>query len=950
MTDHAADNGDLEQGIRVYHPGGEHFEVRVLGNGPPQSGFFDDPTLAAEACEPFVSDPDVSGLYVTVNPVDPDRIPRERIDRISPTAEGEACANDWVQRRHCIVVDVDPERLSSTPATENERDLAATAGDAIREYLSEHGFPDPVVVDSGNGVHLVYSVDLPANDSRPHRLLKNVSAMFSDEYVTVDTSVANSARIMRIPGSWNRKGQADDSDRPHRRARILEAPPTIETVSPRTIDAIIGEEEQAPPPPNEQFDLDAVRSTLDLLTKEKPELADNRDTWRNVGCALHDAFGEEGRSLWDQWSVTSDKYDEGDQNRTWASFKRGYTGRRVTCRSIFALARKATQASADTASSDDPGWIEKLLELVEEAEDVELFRSDEGSDAEGFALVQHRGAWTSWAVRSRGFRRWLMQKCRGRFRKVPSKSSQEPALETIEAVALDGPERPVFTRVGHANGNIYLDLADANGLVVEILPGRWHVVGAEEVPVRFRRSVGMRPLPRPERGGSLEELRQILNVSGENWVLLRGFLVMLLNPWGDYAILIVDGEHGSAKTTLCLLVRLTVDPNKAAVRSLSSTEEDLVLAATNGWVICFDNLSSLRPRMSDALCRLSTGTGFATRTLYQQQDETIFSAKRPVILNGINNIATREDLASRSIELTLAAIPDDQRKTKAEVLRAFESAHGRVLGALLDAAAAALERRGTVDLTEKPRLADLCVWVTAAEPALGLEHGEFMRVYRERVESMVDDVIEASPIGTALLSVLERHSKPLETTMTDLAPLLEDEVPEAQRGRDWPNTPQKLAHQVRRLAPALRSRGVSVKEPARGANPRRYAFDPSRMIQGQQHRGDRGAAEDGPDDAARPGMEPRSSNELPRENGGDRGQPRDEGPPGGAQTPVHRGSAGSAVSPTLFTHMRPPCFACGGSRWWRIVDGSHTGNWVCGICHQPGSELGEVEWSDEVAQ
>jgi hypothetical protein len=87
-----------------------------------------------------------------------------------------------------------------------------------------------------------------------------------------------------------------------------------------------------------------------------------------------------------------------------------------------------------------------------------------------------------------------------------------------------------------------------------------------------------------------------------------------------------------------------------------------MIAAKNGWVISLDNLSHIPVWLSDALCRLATGGAFGTRQLYENTEEVLIEAKRPVILNGIEELTTRGDLLDRSLVLTLPAIPDDKRR------------------------------------------------------------------------------------------------------------------------------------------------------------------------------------------------------------------------------------------------------------------------------------------------
>src|SRR5690606_22857722 len=173
----------------------------------------------------------------------------------------------------------------------------------------------------------------------------------------------------------------------------------------------------------------------------------------------------------------------------------------------------------------------------------------------------------------------------------------------------------------------------------------------------FRRVRGMRPLPEPRSGGSIEDLRPFVNVPDENaWRLLVAWLLAALRPTGPYPVLVLQGEQGSAKSTTARVLRALVDPSKAPIRTMPRDERDLMVAASNSWVIVLDNLSGIPNWLSDAICRLSTGGGFATRALYTDDEEAIFEATRPVILNGIDDVVSRSDLLDRSLVLTLPTI------------------------------------------------------------------------------------------------------------------------------------------------------------------------------------------------------------------------------------------------------------------------------------------------------
>ena len=140
----------------------------------------------------------------------------------------------------------------------------------------------------------------------------------------------------------------------------------------------------------------------------------------------------------------------------------------------------------------------------------------------------------------------------------------------------------------------------------------------------------------------------------------------------------------------------------------------------NGHVLAFDNLSGLPAWLSDTLCRLASGGAFSTRRLFTDQDEILFTAARPVILNGIEDIITRPDLADRAILLGLAPIAERQRRPEHVLWREFELARPHILGALVDAAAYGLRMRPHVRLQRLPRMADFALWATACESAFRL--------------------------------------------------------------------------------------------------------------------------------------------------------------------------------------------------------------------------------------
>jgi hypothetical protein len=125
-------------------------------------------------------------------------------------------------------LDFDPVRPSGISSSDTEHAAALFKAHAVRDAMLGEEWGVPILADSGNGAHLLYRVDLAADDGGlVEKILKALAARFSDDTVKVDTGVFNAARIWKLYGTMSRKGD-DTPDRPHRMARILDIPDTME--------------------------------------------------------------------------------------------------------------------------------------------------------------------------------------------------------------------------------------------------------------------------------------------------------------------------------------------------------------------------------------------------------------------------------------------------------------------------------------------------------------------------------------------------------------------------------------------------------------------------------------------------------------------------------------------------------------------------------------------------
>ena len=272
----------------------------------------------------------------------------------------------------------------------------------------------------------------------------------------------------------------------------------------------------------------------------------------------------------------------------------------------------------------------------------------------------------------------------------------------------------------------------------------------------------------------------------------------------------MSGEQGSAKTILSKLLRALVDPNVAPVRALPRDERELMIAANNGHLLAFDNLSGLPAWLSDALCRVASGGSFAVRQLYTDNEEVLFKAMRPTLLNGIEDVIRRSDLADRTIFLTLEPIREEQRLSETELWREFEVARPRILGALLDAAAHGLRAADSVHLPRLPRMADFALWAAACETALW-PAGTFSHAYATNREAAIESMIEADPVAACVRELMSEHNSWTGSAADLLRVNVQRRSEHVSRsGNGWPKNPRALAGHLRRAQTFLRAVGINI--------------------------------------------------------------------------------------------------------------------------------------------
>lgn len=223
-----------EQSIRqwwdIFKSGNPLVEIRLLGDKKTASGYFSSVDVLIEKLRPFTQKTrPYYNVYWTLNVLRPECYTRSQQDCIiefpsNTTTDAEIIARDWV------LVDIDCNRIAGVNATRQEAIYAHAKAEQVENFLLSQGFHQPVKVFSGSGVHLYLKCALActdANDKLIKDFLLAIGMLFDDANCKIDSTVANRARISRLPGTWNRKGSKESTERPQRICRFLNVPEEI---------------------------------------------------------------------------------------------------------------------------------------------------------------------------------------------------------------------------------------------------------------------------------------------------------------------------------------------------------------------------------------------------------------------------------------------------------------------------------------------------------------------------------------------------------------------------------------------------------------------------------------------------------------------------------------------------------------------------------------------------
>jgi hypothetical protein len=215
---------------------GSVYELRVLKTARGNlAGYFDDPAELIRAAAGLSGK--APGVYITLNPVNPDLLARSR----NQMTRAQRATNDAdILKRWWFFIDFDPKRAANVSATEEEHQAAISMARHCLDFLKSTGWPEGIIADSGNGAHLLFRIDLPNTKQSTdllRRVLEAIAARFNDEAVEVDQKTFNASRICKLYGTLAAKGNSTPG-RPHRISKVVNVPDAALPVSAQQLEEL----------------------------------------------------------------------------------------------------------------------------------------------------------------------------------------------------------------------------------------------------------------------------------------------------------------------------------------------------------------------------------------------------------------------------------------------------------------------------------------------------------------------------------------------------------------------------------------------------------------------------------------------------------------------------------------------------------------------------------------
>ena len=456
---------------------------------------------------------------------------------------------------------------------------------------------------------------------------------------------------------------------------------------------------------------------------------------------------------------------------------------------------------------------ETLLKLAD-ASGADLFQSDMG---DLYAAIPVAGHTEILQLESRDFKIWL----HGLHYKDTGKAANSDAVAQVLAVLsakarFDRPEAiTLSTRTAERDGITFYDLSNEKWQAIRITAGGWIV--CDNPPIMFTRYRHQSAQVTPTPGGDMSRILKYIPLTRYSTLFLC-WLVSCFIPNIPHPLVIFYGEKGAAKSTACEFIKAIIDPSSLATLTISNDPRSAAVNLQQHWFLPFDNVSYISDEVSDMFCRAITGGGIQQRKLFTNAEDVIFTFKRIIALNGINNVATRPDLLDRSILIELERITENERRELSEIQAAFESDRAAILGGILDTLSKAMRIYPTVKLPKLQRMADFTRWGYAIGEAFGGLGQTFLDEYAANRDSQNTEAINADPVAVLVvefMAVRDEWTGRVSSLLRELVDIAADHGVNP-RAKSFPNQPNQLSRRLRGIRSNLEAVGIHFENSGHG--------------------------------------------------------------------------------------------------------------------------------------
>ena len=256
-------------------------------------------------------------------------------------------------------------------------------------------------------------------------------------------------------------------------------------------------------------------------------------------------------------------------------------------------------------------------------------------------------------------------------------------------------------------------------------------------------------------GNLLELLRKYVNMAPDSFTLFAVYVVQAFSRTSSHFAAIISSDKGTGKTTLTKVMRTLIDPSKTGATIMPSNEGDLKNLLANGYMVCFDNTAALTTKFSNILCAAITGSKEAKRKLYTDCDQVILNLHNLIVINGIDIVPYKSDLAERSLLFELQPITKENRKTDSEFWRDFEKDRPLILGAIFRVLSKAMAMMPEIKTTSLHRMADANREFLAIALALGMSEDAFQKILWDNSKKLQAAYAQNNPFVDCVASYVK---------------------------------------------------------------------------------------------------------------------------------------------------------------------------------------------------